>query len=423
MKKFYSFIITGAMAASSVFAQDENSLTKFVVGLNNGSSTEFNLDEVEEVSFRRVAGESTPLEQYFRNLPQYQTPQETGRRLGFRYVSEDHQYKTLNNNKYIDYPETFLWIGTARFAAAAHEEMLLKNVVDRWNFLLTDPGEKTRLSLKDHVDRNMFGALAFEMYQITGNTKYRDMGVEYADAQWELPDDANDDQKFWHNLGLSWQTRIWIDDMYMIPVLQTAAYKATGDRKYIDRCATQMAHYIEVLQEPNGLYYHGSDAPFFWGRGNGWMAAGMTEFLKVCPADHPKRAVVLEAYKKMMATLLSYQISSNDASKNGLWYNLVDRPESDSFRETSGSAMFIYAFINGVKYGWLDADTYGPAAVKGWKGLIACTNHRNMLRYAVKGTNKSSTIDVYKNSGNIQLGNWHGHLAYMWCCAALVEEN
>ena len=124
MKKFYSLIITGSLAAVSVFAQNENSLTRFVVGLNNGSTTEFNLDEVEEVSFRRVAGESTPLEQYFRNLPQYQTPQETGRRLGFRYVSEDHQYKTLNNNKYIDYPETFLWIGTARFAAAAHEEML-----------------------------------------------------------------------------------------------------------------------------------------------------------------------------------------------------------------------------------------------------------------------------------------------------------
>ncbi len=31
--------------------------------------------------------------------------------------------------------------------------------------------------------------------------------------------------------------------------------------------------YCEKLQRPNGLFYHRDDAPFYWGRGNGWAAA------------------------------------------------------------------------------------------------------------------------------------------------------
>jgi len=32
--------------------------------------------------------------------------------------------------------------------------------------------------------------------------------------------------------------------------------------------------------------------------------------------------------------------------------------------------MFAFAFVTGVKKGWLDAKTYGPAARKAWLGLV-----------------------------------------------------
>ena len=58
--------------------------------------------------------------------------------------------------------------------------------------------------------------------------------MSYADEPWEVPADAKPKQKEWADKGYTWQTRLWIDDMYMIPILQIEAYKATKDSKYID---------------------------------------------------------------------------------------------------------------------------------------------------------------------------------------------
>ena len=54
---------------------------------------------------------------------------------------------------------------------------------------------------------------------------------------------------------------VWIDDMFMITTIQSQAYLATGDRKYIDRAAAEMAMYLEKIQRPNGLFYHAPTAP------------------------------------------------------------------------------------------------------------------------------------------------------------------
>lgn len=41
--------------------------------------------------------------------------------------------------------------------------------------------------------------------------------------------------------------------------------------------------YLDELQRPNGLFYHAPDVPYYWGRGNGWVAAGMAELLQCLP--------------------------------------------------------------------------------------------------------------------------------------------
>ena len=57
-----------------------------------------------------------------------------------------------------------------------------------------------------------------------------------------------------------------------------------------------------------------------------------------------------------MSALLKYQ------GKDGMWRQLIDHDEA--WPESSSSAMFSFAMITGVKRGWLDAATYGPAARK-----------------------------------------------------------
>ena len=65
------------------------------------------------------------------------------------------------------------------------------------------------------------------------------MGLSYADTQWTLPANATPEEKAWADKGLSWQTRLWIDDMFMITILQAQAYHTTWKREGRNRLHNQ----------------------------------------------------------------------------------------------------------------------------------------------------------------------------------------
>ena len=273
--------------------------------------------------------------------------------------------------------------------------------------------EKALLPIKNHVDLNMFGSLPLELYWVTKDERYKEVGLPYADTQWEVPEDAKPEEKAWAEKGYSWQTRLWIDDMYMITIVQTHAYKVTNDSKYIDRAAKEMVMYLDELQRPNGLFYHAPDVPFYWGRGNGWMAAGMSELLRYLPKNHKDRPRIMEGYLTMMKSLKEYQ------NPEGLWNQLLDDPEC--WTETSGSAMFTFAFITGVKNGWLDAKEYAPAARKAWMALVNYLTEKNQVREICVGTNKKNDKQYYYDRPR-RTGDFHAQGPYLWCVVALMEK-
>lgn len=341
-------------------------------------------------------------------LPKGYTPEEVGRKLAYRFVDGKH---LLHAGKWISYPETFNWSGALKFAAVTEDNELIKLLQDKFESLFTT--EKKLLPIKNHVDLNMFGSLPLDLYQITKEQRYYDLGLPYADTQWELPENAKPQEKEWHDKGYSWQTRLWIDDMYMITIVQTQAYKVTGDLKYIERSAKEMVLYLDELQRPNGLFYHAPDVPFYWGRGNGWMAAGMAELLRYLPEDNENRARIMEGYRTMMKSLLAYQ------NEEGMWNQLIDKP--DCWTETSGTAMFTYAFIMGVKNGWLDKKTYARAARKAWMGMVNYIARDGAVRDTCTGTNKKNSEKYYYDRAR-HSGDYHGQAPYLWCTVALLEK-
>src|SRR4051812_49013465 len=248
----------------------------------------------------------------------------------------------------------------------------------------------------------------------TKEQKYLDLGKRFADNQWAEPSGprVNEQSRKFYSQGLTWQTRLWIDDMYMITALQTQAYRATGDKKYIDHAAKEMSAYLDSLQKPNGLFYHAPDVPFYWGRGNGWFAAGMSELLRSLPKDHPERPRIMKGYKAMMASLLKYQ------AENGMWRQLIDDPAS--WAETSCTGMFAFAMITGVKEGWLDAKVYGPAARKAWLALIKNINENGDTVEVCEGTNKKNDRQYYLDRKR-NVGDLHGQAPVLWCATALLR--
>ncbi len=333
---------------------------------------------------------------YFTDWPAGTSPAEIGKRVVEHFVTSPHA-----DPKHIVYQEVCTWYGALTFAQLADDKGLLAKLIQRFDPLMTPAGAD--LIGKDrHVDFTVFGTVPLEIYLQTKDPKYLDMGKFFADRQWENPTPD----------GLTSETRFWIDDMYMITTVQVQAFRATADSKYLDRAALEMVAYLDKLQQPNGLFYHAPDAPFYWGRGNGWVAAGMTELLRALPADHPRRARILEAYRKMMKSLLDYQ------GKDGMWRQLIDHPEA--WPETSSTGMFTFALITGVKNGWLDSATYGPAARKGWLALVGYIDQNADVTSVCEGTGKKNDLDYYLARAR-RTGDFHGQAPVLWCASALLR--
>lgn len=347
------------------------------------------------------------------DFPPGTSPQEIGKKIALRYLELPYQnFNRPTSPKYITYPETCTWYGALEFAKLTNDQTLLQRLIDRFQPLFGS--RDSLLPNPIHVDLSVFGSVPFELYMLTKNQKYLDLAKKYSDAQWAAPEasHATANAVYYYNKGLTWQTRMWVDDMFMITAVQTQAYRATHDEKYIDRTAKEMVLYLDSLQQPNGLFYHAPDVPFFWGRGNGWFAAGMAELLRSLPKNNPDRLRIMKGYKTMMASLLKYQ------AEDGMWRQLIDDPQS--WKETSCTGMFTFAFIKGVKEGWLDSKTYGPAAKKAWLSLITYINKDGDITDVCEGTNKKNDRQYYLDRKK-NVGDLHGQAPVLWCANAWLR--
>jgi unsaturated rhamnogalacturonyl hydrolase len=345
--------------------------------------------------------------------PQGFSPQEVGKKVAEHFLVSPHPPDAYANKPHIPYFEVCAWYGSLTFAKESGDKQLADSLALRFDPLFDK--DSSLLPVPDHVDYTVFGTVPLELYMQTKEQKYFDLGKYYADKQWDAPFGPRVVPESFklYNGGLTWQTRLWIDDMYMITMVQSQAYRATGDRKYIDRAAKEMAMYLDSLQKPNGLFYHAPDAPFFWGRGNGWMAAGMTELLRALPADNPNYKRIMDAYKKMMSSLLSYQM------KSGMWRQLID--DAEAWPETSCTGMFTFAMITGVKNGWLDKKIYGEASRKAWLALVPYINENAEITDVCEGTGKKNDHQYYLDRKRLT-GDMHGQAPILWCATALLRK-
>jgi rhamnogalacturonyl hydrolase YesR len=339
---------------------------------------------------------ATAQQDYFNNWPAGSSPQEVGKRVAEHFITSPHQ-----GNK-VFYGEVGTWYGALTFSRLTSDTDLRNRLIKRFDPLLPGGAETNLIGTRRHVDDEIFGAVPLEIYIQTKDEKYLSYGKEYADRQWENPQPD----------GLSAETRYWIDDMYMLTILQLEAYRATNDKKYLDRAALEMAAYLDKLQQPNGLFYHAPDVPFFWGRGDGWVAVGMAEMLRDLPLDHPQRARILKGYTTMMAALLKYQ------AKDGMWRQLIDR--DDAWPESSSSGMFTFAMITGVKNGWLDGVTYGPAARKAWIAVTGYVDQNSDVTSVCEGTSKKDDLEYYYERRR-KTGDYHGQAPILWSATALLR--
>lgn len=331
--------------------------------------------------------------------PEEKSPEIIGQKLiDDFFTRENHIIADSYGFTAIHYAEACAAFGVGRMADVLHNKEAIKQLSDRYMKVITDSIPNTA----DHVDANVYGILPFELYHLTGKEAFLDQARYLADVQWENP----------RSDGLSNQTRFWIDDVWMIGSLQTEAYRITRNPVYIERAALEIQAYLKRLQQANGLFYHGPGIPFCWGRGNGWVAAGLAEVLSELPEENEYYPAIADGYKKMMDALVTYQ------APNGMWRQLVD--VDSAWYETSCTAMFGYAMVMGVKSGILTDEKYTTAYQKAWLALTDYITDKGKVTDVCVGTGQLNNINYYLNRPRTT-GDFHGQAPSLWFAWALLE--
>ena len=212
---------------------------------------------------------------------------------------------------------------------------------------------------------------------------------------------------------------LWLDDMFMgIP---TVAYmgKLTGDAKYYDEAARQVLQFAERMWVPEkGLFRHGwveamdPHPAFHWGRANGWAILTMCEVLDVLPADHPKRAEIMELLKAHAAGLARLQ------HHDGFWLQLLDR--DDTYLEASATAIYTYCLAHAVNQGWLDAKAFGPVAQLGWHAVASSVNEKGQVEQVCVGTGMGFDPSFYAYRPCHVMAA-HGYGPVIWAGAEMIN--
>jgi rhamnogalacturonyl hydrolase YesR len=165
----------------------------------------------------------------------------------------------------------------------------------------------------------------------------------------------------------------WCDALFMAPPAWIALTKATGDDRYLAHADAEFWATTDYLYDrAEHLYYRDSryisqrdtqGRKIFWGRGNGWVFAGLARILTDLPARHPSRPRYEALFKEMAARLVSLQ------GRSGYWpVSLLEPQESP---ETSGTGFFVYGLAWGVNHGLLPERRYRQSVQRGWRALAA----------------------------------------------------
>ncbi len=285
----------------------------------------------------------------------------------------DWQVRTPLTHDAADWTNGALYSGMVEWASIAGNDSYyewLKGISEKlkWNYFVhTNPLRKY------HADDYCVGQTYIELYR-----KYKDKNMikpmrDYLDLIMKEP--AKGDLKF-VNTKEYWATQrwSWCDALFMGPTVWAKMGNVTGKEKYFNFMYEEYKVSTDYLYDKEEhLYFRDSNyftkkeangAKVFWGRGNGWVFAGLPIIIRELPAKFEHKDYFVTIYKDMAAKLLSLQ------SADGFWHASLLDPASYPNPEMSATAFFVYGLAWGINNGYLDKATYLPAVVKGWKSMV-----------------------------------------------------
>lgn len=219
-----------------------------------------------------------------------------------------------------------------------------------------------------NADNVCLGQMYLELYRLNHKSEILANTLAFIDPVIEKPSNAD--------LGkLSYSRWSWCDALFMAPPVYAAAYQITGDRRYLDFMNKEFKVTVDFLfDKSEGFFYRdhtffnkreNNGEKVFWGRGNGWVFAGLCLLMNNLTPGTPEYDYYLSIYKQMAPSVIKCQ------DKKGSWHPGLLDPAAYPMAENSASALYTYGLAWGVNRGLLPEKCYRKAADRGWKALTS----------------------------------------------------
>ncbi len=286
----------------------------------------------------------------------------------------DWQIKTPLTHDLADWTNAALYAGMADWASIAGDDTYyswLRDIADKCSW---DYNKQTNPLRRYHADDYCIGQLYIELYRKYGDRHMLAPIRTYLDQI--LKDPPKGDLEF-INTDQHWSTErwSWCDALFMGPTVWAKMANVTGKRKYLDFMYKEYKATTDYLYDKDEhLYFRDSNyfnrkeangAKVFWGRGNGWVFAGLPIIIRELPAGYVHKDYFVNIFKEMASKLSSLQ------SSDGYWHASLLDPASYPNPEMSATAFFVFGLAWGIENGYLDKDTYLPVVTRGWKSMVA----------------------------------------------------
>ena len=173
--------------------------------------------------------------------------------------------------------------------------------------------------------------------------------------------------EFWHKQV--YPNQVWLDGFYMALPFYAEYTKRYAPKEQRDSLFADIAHQFtagakNTYDPATGLFRHAWDesrsmfwcdpetglSEHAWGRATGWYAIALVEVLDYMPKDHPGHKELVDQLNYLLEVLPKWA-----DPQTGMWYQVLDCPEREgNYQEATCSIMFTYAFLKGLRRGYID---------------------------------------------------------------------
>jgi rhamnogalacturonyl hydrolase YesR len=231
------------------------------------------------------------------------------------------------------------------------------------------------------LDRLSIGNTYIELYRETGVMKYK-MAAKAIRRSINIQP-RNEQGGLWYHANPDWSV---VDGMGAFAPFYTL-YTTLHDKGNTTAVPDDLLHQLDLLwehchDEYSGLMFHGYDysrkapwadantgaSPYVWSRGQALYFLGLIDTLEILP--YTPEYWDTRVHIKDQFAALAHSIMEAADSKTGAWTQVLDVPHSrKNYIESSGSAIFTYALLKGVRLGYLPHQEVTPVAIRAYEYL------------------------------------------------------